>query len=46
MFERLREARYSPHFEHCKADPEAGRRPGRNLRACAAKPRGRWKENL
>jgi hypothetical protein len=36
MFERLREFLNSPHFEHCKAYPEGGRRPGRNLRACTA----------
>jgi hypothetical protein len=29
-----------PHFEHCKAYREAGRRPGRNLRACTV-PRNR-----
>jgi hypothetical protein len=40
MFEAAGEARYSPHFEHCKAYREAGRRPGRNLRACTA-PRNR-----
>ena len=40
MSERLREARYFPHFEHYKAYPEGGRRPGRNSLSHAL-PRGR-----
>ena len=40
MSERLREFLNSPHFEHCKAYPEGGRRPGRNSLSHTL-PRGR-----